>query len=94
MSVALLSFVTQKPTAEFISAQCYRWAGGSQRPDTWDTGGGMDFLLDRKPHQVREGSGSRASFFDSPSPEQLWDFSGEQMGRFRLIEPDKVPMCG
>eukprot|EP00906_Rhabdomonas_costata_P015589 RCo022392 len=41
----------------------------------------MDFLLDGQPHQVKEGSGERASFFDSPDPNYMWNFPGA-LGKF------------
>ena len=83
-------FTLQKTMTEFVSGQWYRWTGGSQRPDDWNPAGEMDFLLDGKPHQVREGSGDCASFFDSPDPEYKWRFAG-QLGKFECVAPEKDP---
>eukprot|EP00906_Rhabdomonas_costata_P009223 RCo013071 len=48
----------------------------------------MDFLLDGKPHQVKEGDEERASFFDSPDPNYKWIFSG-QLDKFEHVSAPK-----
>lgn len=34
----------------------------------------MDFILDGKPHKVKEGDGTFASFFNSPDPNTAWQW--------------------
>lgn len=62
----------------FVSGKWYRYIGPGKETDdiTWNENGGMDFLLDNKPHQCNEGSICFASFFDSPSPNWEWEFKG------------------
>eukprot|EP00906_Rhabdomonas_costata_P023685 RCo034044 len=66
------------------TGQWYRWTGGTQRPSDWNDYGQMDFLLDGKPHQVKEGGGHFASFFDSPSVDRMWNFVGH-LDKFELV---------
>ena len=51
---------------EFKSGHWYRWTGPMKRQDEWSIHGGMDFILDGKPHQCDQGGGVSASFYDSP----------------------------
>ena len=62
----------------FVSGKWYRYIGPGKGKDniTWNSEGEMDFLLDGKPHQCKEGSPSFASFFDSPDPNWDWNFFG------------------
>ena len=80
--------------AQFYDGQWYRWTGGGTRPDGWNDGGNMDFLLDGKPHQVQRGSDASASFFDSPLPDRMWGFAGEQLAKFEMVLPETVPAWG
>ena len=63
---------------EFVSGKWYRYIGPGKETDSiaWSNMGGMDFLLDNKPHQCNRGEYFAASFFDSPHPDLLWSFKG------------------
>ena len=63
---------------EFVSGKWYRYIGPGKEEATisWNERGGMDFLLDNKPHQCNRGEYFEASFFDSPCPDLLWSFKG------------------
>eukprot|EP00906_Rhabdomonas_costata_P023219 RCo033430 len=78
-----------KPVTKLESGQWYRWTGGPERPGNWNNEG-MDFVLDGKPHQVKESSGQNASFFDSPKPDSKWYF-GHVMDKFVQVSgPDSA----
>eukprot|EP00906_Rhabdomonas_costata_P023217 RCo033428 len=78
-----------KPVTKLESGQWYRWTGGPERPGNWNNEG-MDFVLDGKPHQVKESSGKNASFFDSPKPDSKWYF-GHVMDKFVQVSgPDSA----
>jgi len=74
---------------EFVSGKWYRYIGPGKgkEEDTivWNENGKMDFLLDGKPHQCKEGSSSLASFFDSPDPDWKWAF-GRSLNYFEEVE--------
>jgi|GEM_PF-5058235 len=61
---------------EFKSGHWYRWTGPRERQDGWNDAGSMDFILDGKPHQCKEGRRRLASFFNSPESNHIWDWVG------------------
>ena len=56
----------------FESGKYYRYTGKKVLLGWNNDSGNMDFCLDNKPHQCREGSGYQASFNDSRSPTNMW----------------------
>ena len=59
---------------EFKSGHWYRWTGPKERQSGWNSEGEMDFILDGKPHQCKEGCGGWASFYDSIEFDYSWDW--------------------
>lgn len=57
---------------EFESGEEYVWVGPKSRQRNFNTSGGMDFILDGRPHKCNLACDSTASFFDSPSPDHKW----------------------
>lgn len=83
---------------EFHEGDWIVWIGGvPAKPkvvlENWSNG--MDFILDGKPHKVKNVENSlltiprRASFFDAPRPDMAF-FWGENLHHMRKVDPKKI----
>lgn len=64
---------------------------GEKEPSAWNEQ--VDFVLDKKPHQCKEGEGSYASFYDCVDSNYKWPWAN-QMKDWYGCKIDKVKRMG